>query len=131
MAVFMAHICYQAGIFILSTCMKLGLAEAGGCLVEALESSGTRLGPHVRFVAALTDSVAGVGTKPVVAGLSGLDNTRVLHLLPGSQAVPTNGSTVGGTSLVLSVHVRHQHLTSSACDMVVQIGPSVLLAFRC
>lgn len=131
MAVFMAHICYQAGVLILSTCLELGLAEAGCWLVEALENSRTRLRSHVRFVATLTDSVAGVGTKPVVAGLSGLDNTRVLHLFPGPQAVPTNGATVGGTSLVLSVHVRHKHLTSSTCDMVVQIGPSVLLALGC
>ena len=69
LAVFMAHICYQAGVLILkersdektivginrskverlegkiylSTRLKLGLAEAGCWLVEALENSRARL----------------------------------------------------------------------------------------
>jgi len=129
MAIFMSHICNQAGVLILSTRVQLWLAQAGGRFVETLENGGTRRGPHVCRVATLADSVAGVRTKPVVARLCRLDNTRILHLLPGPQAVSPNGATVGGASLVLSVHVGHQHLTSPACNMVVQIWPSMFLAF--
>ena len=58
----------------------------------------------------LTNGIASVTAKVMIAILSGKDLTGVLGLLPSTDAAPTKEGAVVGAAGVDRVHVGHQNL---------------------
>ena len=75
----------------------------------------------------LTNGIASVTAKVMVALLSGKDLTGVLYLLPSTDAAPTKEGAVVGAAGVDRVHVGHQNLPEKLLTRFFLIG--VVLRF--